>query len=58
MAESTIVLTQANCTNPLTGSNTFVYQFPTSVNFANHSIALQSVSCSFSWFNLSAALGK
>ena len=58
MAESTIVLTQANCTNPGAGSNTFVYSFPTSVNFSNHSIALQSVSTSFSWFNITAALAN
>ena len=55
---STIALTQANCTNPTSGSNTFVYQFPTSVTFADHSIALQSVATPYSWFSITEALGN
>jgi hypothetical protein len=55
---STIVLTSANCVNPSSGSNTFVYTFPTSVEFKHHEIALQSVSTAYSWFNISASLGN
>jgi hypothetical protein len=48
---NTIVL---NSTNILAGSNnsTLVYNFPTSVKFDNHQIAVQSVNMYYSWRNI------
>lgn len=48
---NTIVL---NSTNILAGSNnsTLVYNFPTSVRFDNHQIAVQSVNMYYSWRNI------
>jgi len=50
---NTIVL---NSTNILTGSNnsTLVYNFPTSVRFENHQIAVQSVNMYYSWQNINS----
>lgn len=50
---NTIVL---NSTNILAGSNnsTLIYNFPTSVKFDNHQIAVQSVNIYYSWRNIDA----
>ena len=50
---NTIVL---NSTNILAGSNnsTLVYNFPTSVKFDNHQIAVQSVNMYYSWQNINS----
>jgi hypothetical protein len=50
---NTIVL---NSTNILAGSNnsTLVYNFPTSVRFENHQIAVQSVNLYYSWQNINS----
>lgn len=50
---NTIVL---NSTNILAGSNnsTLVYNFPTSVKFENHQIAVQSVNMYYSWQNINS----
>jgi len=52
---ATIVLTQNNLVK--NGSNnTFVYNFPNSVSFPHHEIAVQSISMFYSWLNVSAIL--
>ena len=51
-----ICLTQANLVG--SGNNSFVYRFPSSANFDNHSIALASLSCYSCVFNVTAALGN
>lgn len=50
---NTIVLNQSNI---LAGSNnsTLVYNFPTSVRFENHQIAVQSVNLYYSWTNINS----
>ena len=50
---NTIVLNQSNI---LAGSNnsTLVYNFPTSVRFDNHQIAVQSVNIYYSWSNINS----
>ena len=50
---NTIVLNQSNI---LAGSNnsTLVYNFPTSVRFENHQIAVQSVNMYYSWQNINS----
>ena len=50
---NTIVLNQSNI---LTGSNnsTLVYNFPTSVRFDNHQLAVQSVNMYYSWTNINS----
>ena len=50
---NTIVLNQSNI---LAGSNnsTLVYNFPTSVRFDNHQIAVQSVNMYYSWMNINS----
>lgn len=50
---NTIVLNQSNI---LAGSNnsTLVYNFPTSVRFDNHQIAVQSVNLYYSWANINS----
>lgn len=50
---NTIVLNQSNI---LAGSNnsTLVYNFPTSVRFDNHQIAVQSVNMYYSWQNINS----
>ena len=58
MSQHTICLTQANVVNASNGANTLVYQFPTSAQFKNHSIALQSISVYYSWMSISAALNN
>ena len=54
---STIVFNQSSIVG--TGNNTFVYDFPTSVNFNNHEIAVESISSiNYSWVNISSALNN
>ena len=47
---SSIVLNSTNIVNA--GNNTLVYQFPSSVTFPNHEIAVQSISMYYSWQNV------
>jgi hypothetical protein len=54
---ATIVLTSANVV-PDGNNNSFVYNFPNSVTFPNHQIALQSATMYYSWDNISAALSN
>jgi len=49
---STIVLNQSNIVNA--ENNTFVYKFPSSVQFPNHQIAIQSASMYYSWQNINS----
>jgi len=53
---STIVFNQDSIVGE--GNNTFVYKFPSSVNFNNHEIAVESISINYSWVNISAALNN
>jgi len=39
-------------------NNTLIYNFPNSVSFPHHEIAVQSVSMYYSWVNISAVLGN
>lgn len=55
---STIVLNQSNLVTSNGFYNTLVYNFPNSVQFSNHEIAVQSVAMYYSWANISAALGN
>lgn len=55
---ATIVLNSSNITNLGNGNNTLVYQFPNSVSFPHHEIAVQSVSMYYAWANISVALGN
>ena len=47
---SSIVLNAQNIVNA--GNNTLVYQFPSSVTFPHHEIAVQSISLYYSWMNV------
>jgi len=49
---SSIVLNSQNVVNPGAGNNTLVYQFPGSVSFPNHEIAIQSIAMYYSWQNV------
>jgi len=49
---ATIVLNGSNLINSGSGNNTFVYNFPNSVSFPHHEIAVQSVSMYYSWANI------
>ena len=53
---ATIVLTQKNIApNSLNnGNNQFVYQFPNSVSFPNHEIAIQNINMYYSWANINS----
>jgi len=51
---SKIVVDKSNLIG--TDNNTFIYNFPSSVAFPNHEIALSSVDMYYAWFNISAAL--
>tara|TARA_R110002012_G_scaffold158318_3_gene319717 strand:- start:916 stop:1782 length:867 start_codon:yes stop_codon:yes gene_type:complete len=53
---STIVFNQSSIVG--TGNNTFEYKFPSSVNFNNHEIAVESISINYSWVNISSALNN
>ena len=54
----TIALNQSHCLDT-TQNNTYVYNFPNSVQFVNdESIAVASISMFYSWYNISAALSN
>jgi hypothetical protein len=55
---ATIVLNSSNIINPNTGNNTFVYNFPNSVSFPHHEVAIQNVAMYYSWANISSALAN
>ena len=48
---STIVLTSNNIVDTANNS-TFVYNFPSAVNFDNHEIAIESISLNYAWENV------
>jgi len=51
---NTIVLNQSNIVAG-TNNSTLTYQFPSSVLFSNHEVAVQSVSMYYSWMNINSA---
>jgi hypothetical protein len=51
---ATIVLNQSNLVSN-GNNNTLVYNFPNSVQFPNHEIAVQSISLYYSWSNINAS---
>ena len=51
---NTIVFNSSNIVG--NDNNTLVYNFPSSVKFDNHSIAVESVSINYSWYNLLTAI--
>ena len=51
---ATIVMTQNNITNLNNGNNQLVYQFPNSISFPNHEIAIQNISMYYSWVNINS----
>jgi hypothetical protein len=55
---ATIVINSSNLINQNAGNNTFVYNFPNSVSFPHHEIAIQNVNMYYSWANISATLGN
>jgi hypothetical protein len=50
---STITFTQKNIV-PNSLNNTLIYQFPSSVNFTDHSVAVAQVNMFYSWTNINA----
>ena len=50
---STITFTSRNIV-PGSNNNTLIYQFPSSVNFDNHSVAVAQVNMFYSWTNINA----
>lgn len=50
---STVTFTSRNIV-PGTNNNTLIYQFPSSVNFENHSVAVAQVNMFYSWTNINA----
>lgn len=55
---STLILNQNNLVASDSTNSSFVYNFPSSVSFPNHKIAVQSITMYYSWVNISAALGN
>jgi len=53
---STIVFNQTHIVG--SDNNTLIYKFPTSADFKNHEIAVESVSINYSWVNISASLNN
>ena len=54
----TIAINESHCQDT-TVNNTYVYNFPNSVDFKNgEAIAVSSISMFYSWFNISAALNN
>ena len=51
---STITFTSRNIV-PNSNNNTLIYQFPSSVNFDNHSVAVAQVNMFYSWTNINAS---
>jgi len=54
---STIVFNQNNIVEG-TNNSTFIYKFPSSVNFNHHAVAVESISVNYSWVNISSALNN
>lgn len=54
---NTIVISAANLV-PDGKNNKWVFKFPCSVKFDNHSVAVSQVSIYYSWYNVSASLGN
>lgn len=52
---SSIVLTGANVSSSDRSNSTLIYQFPSSVSFSNHEIAVSSISMYYSWDNVGGA---
>ena len=52
---SSIVLTGSNVLSSDNSNSTLVYNFPSSVSFSNHEIAVSSVSLYYSWDNVGGA---
>jgi len=50
---STVTFTSRNIV-PGSNNNTLIYQFPSSVNFENHSVAVAQVNMFYSWTNINA----
>jgi len=50
---STITFTQKNIV-PNSNNNTLIYQFPSSVNFTDHSVAVAQVNMFYSWTNINS----
>lgn len=55
---ATIIINSSNLINQNSGNNTFIYNFPNSVSFPHHEIAIQNVNMYYSWSNVSAALNN
>ena len=51
---ATLVFSQNNIVNLNNGNNQLAYQFPNSVSFPNHEIAIQNISMYYSWVNINA----
>jgi len=49
---SSIILTGANILSGDSSNSTLVYNFPSSVSFTNHEIAVSSISMYYAWFNI------
>ena len=54
---NTIILNSANVIAG-TNNSTLTYNFPNSILFDNHEIAVHSISMYYSWCNISSALGN
>jgi hypothetical protein len=52
---ATIVFSQNNITNVGKGNNQLAYQFPNSVSFPHHEVAVQNISMYYSWVNINAS---
>lgn len=55
---STIILNQSNLLASDKNNATLVYNFPSTISFPNHKIAVQSIFMYYSWANISASLGN
>jgi len=55
---ATIVLNQNSLVAQGGNNNTFIYNFPNSVAFPHHEIAIQSVSMFYSWANINVTLAN
>jgi hypothetical protein len=55
---STIILNQTNLLASDKNNATLVYNFPSTISFPNHKIAVQSITMYYSWANISASLGN
>ena len=55
---ATVVFTQNSIVNLNKGNNQLAYQFPNSVSFPNHEIAVQNISMYYSWVNINSTTLK